>query len=200
MHKSAAIYLGLLTFLSGCAPRTARVPVPPPNRSPNSDYIDIQAGWRLTAVTPILKSGGYVLKSLDQHIGGNAITLSADPDFIGYEVAHYAVIGQRSGRVRVEFSSAEVSKDGKNGVSFPADCSSISTGSRAKLFAAHLFRARQPGRPQYGRDRSHQAGRIRRAHTASGGQSGQRLQAQWSCRLLVDPGGDRRPAGSAADR
>jgi hypothetical protein len=100
------ISLGMLTFLSGCATRTARLPAPSPGGSPNSDYIDIQAGWRLTAVTPILKSGGYVLKSLDQQA-------SSDSDFIGYEVAHYDVQGKQGGRVRVEFSSAEVTRDGK---------------------------------------------------------------------------------------
>jgi hypothetical protein len=100
----------VLLFLCSCAPRTARLPVPPLK---NSDYIDIQGGWRLTAVTPILKSGGYVLKSLAQQTNGNTVTLSADTDFVGYEVAHYAAIDQKRGRVRVEFRSAEVSKDGK---------------------------------------------------------------------------------------
>jgi hypothetical protein len=100
-------------FFSGCGLRTTRLPIPPPNGSPNSDYIDIRAGWRLTTVTPILKSAGYVLKSLDRQNSGNTITLSADADFVGYEVAHYAVQGHRGGRVRVKFSSAEITRDGK---------------------------------------------------------------------------------------
>ncbi len=103
----------MLMVFSGCRPRTTRYPIPPSYGSPNSDYIDIRAGWRLTAVTPILKSGGYVLKSLDRQNSGNTITLSADSDFLGYEVSHYAVRGQRGGRVRVEFSSAEITRDGK---------------------------------------------------------------------------------------
>jgi len=110
VHRSPVIYVVLLTFLSSCAPRTARLPVPPLK---NSDYIDIQGGWRLTAVTPILKSGGYVLKSLAQQTSGSTVTLSADTDFVGYEVAHYAAVDQKRGRVRVEFRSAEVFKDGK---------------------------------------------------------------------------------------
>jgi hypothetical protein len=100
-------------FFSGCAPRTIRLPIQPANGSPNPDYIDIQAGWRLTAVTPLLKSGGYVLKSPDRQNSANTITLSADSDFLGYEVSHYAVRGQSGGRVRVEFSSAEITRDGK---------------------------------------------------------------------------------------
>jgi len=104
--------LGILTFLAGCAARTARGPLASPKPA-NSDYIDIQAGWRLTVVTPILKSGGYVLKSLDQQSNGGAVALSAGSDLIGYEVAHYAVKEQKKRRVRVEFSSAELTKDGK---------------------------------------------------------------------------------------
>jgi len=92
--------------------RSARIAATPAG-SANNDYLDIQAGWRLTAVTPILKSGGYVLKTTDKPTGGNGFTLSAGTDFVGYEVAHYDVKGQRGGRVRVEFNSAEVTKDGQ---------------------------------------------------------------------------------------
>jgi len=106
------LYVGVLTFLTGCALRSARIAATPAG-SANNDYLDIQAGWRLTAVTPILKSGGYVLKTTDKPTGGNGFTLSAGTDFVGYEVAHYDVKGQRGGRVRVEFNSAEVTKDGQ---------------------------------------------------------------------------------------
>jgi hypothetical protein len=106
------LYVGLLTLPTGCALRTARIAASP-RRSANNDYLDIQAGWRLTAVTPILKSGGYVLKTPDKPTSGNGFTLSAGTDFVGYEVAHYEVKGQRGGRVRVEFNSAEVTKEGK---------------------------------------------------------------------------------------
>jgi hypothetical protein len=67
----------------------------------------------LTAVTPILKSGGYVLKTPDKPISNNGFTLSAGTDFVGYEVAHYEVKGPRGGHVSVEFDSAEVTKEGK---------------------------------------------------------------------------------------
>src|SRR5579863_122596 len=106
------LYVGVLTLLTGCASRTARIATTPAG-SASSDYLDIPAGWRLTAVTPILKSGGYVLKTPDKPTSSNGFTLSAGADFVGYEVAHYEVKGQRGGRVRVEFNSAEVTKDGK---------------------------------------------------------------------------------------
>ena len=106
------LYVGVLTLLTGCALRTARI-APTPAGSATNDYLDIQAGWRLTAVTPILKSGGYVLKTRDKPSNSNGFTLSAGTDFVGYEVAHYEVEGQRGGRVRVKFNSAEVTKEGK---------------------------------------------------------------------------------------
>ena len=107
------LYVGLLTLLSGCASRTARVSLATPARSANQDYLDIHAGWRLTVVTPILKSGAYVIKTPDTPVSSNGVTLSAGTDFLGYEVAHYEAKGQRGGRVRVEFSSAEMTKEGK---------------------------------------------------------------------------------------
>lgn len=107
------LYVGVVTLLTGCGPRAVRIAATAAGPA-NNDYLDIQAGWRLTAVTPILKSGGYVLKTPDKPtISGNGFTLSAGTDFVGYEVAHYEVIGQRGGRVRVEFNSAEVTKEGK---------------------------------------------------------------------------------------
>ena len=105
------LYAGVLTLLTGCALRTAHVATAA--SSANNDYLDIQAGWRLTAVTPILKSGGYVLKTLDKPTSRDGFTLSAGTDFVGYEVAHYEVKGQREGRVRVKFDSAEVTREGK---------------------------------------------------------------------------------------
>lgn len=54
-----------------------------------------------------------MLKSLNQQTNGNAVTLSAGDDLIGYEVANYTAKGQRGGRVSIEFSSAQVTKAGK---------------------------------------------------------------------------------------
>jgi len=105
------LYVGVLILLTGCASRTARMATTPAG-SANNDYLDIRDGWRLTVVTPILKSGGYVLKTPDKPPSSNGFTL-AGTDFVGYEVAHYEVKGQRGGRVRVEFNSAEVTKEGK---------------------------------------------------------------------------------------
>lgn len=96
--------------LTACAPR--RVQVATPAATEPSGYIDLQPGWRLRVVTPILRSGGYRLQPVDQHASGNTITLATGADFLGYETAYYAVRAHRRA-VRVEFTSAEITQDGK---------------------------------------------------------------------------------------
>jgi hypothetical protein len=102
--------LVLACVLTACAPR--RVQVPSPAATEPSGYIDLQPGWRLRVVTPILRSGGYRLQPVDQQATGNTITVSTGEDFLGYETAYYAVRAHGPG-VRIAFSSAEISQDGK---------------------------------------------------------------------------------------
>jgi hypothetical protein len=98
----------LVSLLSGCAARHARAPAA--TLQPVSPgYIDLEPGWRLRVVTPILKSGGYRPEFSDETIGGNTITLSAGNDFLGYEVAYYTV----KARNGVRFLSAETTRDGR---------------------------------------------------------------------------------------
>ena len=108
------LFVAVSIFLAGCASRKVRLPSAPPSSGANTDYIDIQAGWRLTVVSPILKSGGYTPEvALTSKQTAMRLHFLAGPDLLGYETAHYAVKGQRGGRVRVEFSSAQVVRDGK---------------------------------------------------------------------------------------
>jgi len=58
-------------------------------------YIDLKPGWLLRVVTPILKSGGYRLPSLEKPNGPFG-ALSVGPDFIGYEVSLYRVKARKS--------------------------------------------------------------------------------------------------------
>jgi hypothetical protein len=105
--------LAALTVLSGCALRTVRVPAVNKPPGPGDDYIDLQPGWRVRVVTPLLKSGGYVPKSTSEQTADNTITISAGADLLGYETAYYSVEGRGRAGVRVSFSSAEVTKDGE---------------------------------------------------------------------------------------
>ncbi len=98
----------LCAVFTGCAARYSIPPAPAPVTPANSSFIDLEPGWRLRVVTPILKSGGYRLQPAAQQASGNTITLSAGSDFLGYEVAYYGV------RARgVRFLSAEVTRAGK---------------------------------------------------------------------------------------
>jgi hypothetical protein len=92
-------------LLSACAPRKAHVAaVPAPPAGPRY-YIDLQPGWRLRVVTPMLKSGGFRPK-LEGEPGAG--TLTAGSDFLGYEVAFYAVTARK-----IVFTAAEIhNKDG----------------------------------------------------------------------------------------
>ena len=80
----------------------ARVPGPGALSSGPPDHIDLEPGWRLRVVTPILRSGGYLVEAEGEQ-GGT--TLRAGSDFLGYEVAFYAVKTRG-----IEFTAAEVHK------------------------------------------------------------------------------------------
>jgi hypothetical protein len=99
--------LALASILTGCAARKAAAPAAPVQPIGPS-YIDLEPGWRLRVVTPILKSGGYRLTATGQTVSGGTVTLTVSDDFLGYEVAHYAV----KARNGVEFVSAETTRDG----------------------------------------------------------------------------------------
>jgi hypothetical protein len=59
-----------------------------------------------------VKSGGTRPTLSAQQNEGSSITLSA-ADLTGYEIAYYAIRGGRNGAVRLNFTSAEITKDGK---------------------------------------------------------------------------------------
>jgi hypothetical protein len=102
LWRGAGIFGLTLLTLSGCAHKVAHVPASPALSSGPPDHIDLEPGWRLRVVTPILKSGGYLVKSSGEPVG---TTLQAGSDFLGYEVAYYAV------RARgIEFTAGEVHK------------------------------------------------------------------------------------------
>lgn len=109
--------VAILVALTGCAPHNARtratVPVPPADAA---GYIDLQPGWRLRVVTPLTKSGSYLVNHSREKTapasGGLAMTLSADRDFIGYQTAYYSVQSRSWGGVRILFVSAEDTKKG----------------------------------------------------------------------------------------
>jgi hypothetical protein len=97
-------------MLAGCA--ADRVPPKPPVLE-NAAYIDLQPGWRLRVVTPILKSGGYQLRTSSPETSGGSITVSA-ADFIGFETTYYSVSTTPEGGMRIELLSATITKGGES--------------------------------------------------------------------------------------
>jgi hypothetical protein len=100
--------------LAGCAVRE------PPKMStnvtspaPNYEYTDLQPGWRIRVVTPILKSGKFIVKAQAVEGSGNETTLKTGNDFVGYEIAYYSIKTRPGGGVFIRFSSAESVRGGK---------------------------------------------------------------------------------------
>jgi hypothetical protein len=112
----SVVLLLLAVLLTGCAaPKKPIASQPAAALSPDAGYIDLQPGWRLRVITPLLKSGGYRVRLSEEKTEGSNLTLKVDSDFIGHETSYYDVRQTRSG-LRVAFRSAEVTTDGKTKV------------------------------------------------------------------------------------
>jgi len=69
--------------------------------------MDLQAGWRIRVVTPINRSGTFQLETAKTEYSGHTVTVDSGNDFLGYEVAYYAIAARRSDGVAVSFVRAE---------------------------------------------------------------------------------------------
>jgi hypothetical protein len=118
MNRLACLSLTLLLVTAACGPRRPTATAPAPPAAPRS-YIDLAPGWRLSVITPILRSGKFLLEParVSQPVAGGErslnLTVEAGPDFLGYERSYYAVEPWRKG-VRVRFQNAERVIDGKS--------------------------------------------------------------------------------------
>ena len=131
MWRSGAwvpVFATIAILVISCTHHKVTPPVEAP--TPHSWYwVDLQAGWRVRVVTPLTKSGNYLvlaepvvgtLKSGEglhasrPEPGAAAIDLRAGRDFIGYEVSVYSVRSRRGGGVRILFRSAAINVGGKN--------------------------------------------------------------------------------------
>jgi hypothetical protein len=79
-------------------------PVAPPTTQIRT-YVDLQPGWRIRVVTPVLKSGKYVTDFKEAPSSGGAIELSGD-DFVGYETSYYRVSPAAQSGVSIAFVSS----------------------------------------------------------------------------------------------
>lgn len=70
-------------------------------------YLDLQPGWRLRVVTPILESGGYKVRTEELRSEGGAINLRAEKGLLGYQTDYYFVNASGEGKPVVTFRRAE---------------------------------------------------------------------------------------------
>ncbi|MFN0103182.1 MAG: hypothetical protein ACKV2U_13965 [Bryobacteraceae bacterium] len=100
-----------LTFLlGGCAPK--RMP-PPASLSGAPSFIQLEAGWRVRVITPMLKSGGFLLKSAGPQEEGGTITLRAGDEFQGFETAIYAAGKHKRSGVAITLAEVTFNRNGE---------------------------------------------------------------------------------------
>lgn len=114
MRKTTILILtsvALLALTSACVHRTVHAAAAA-NSPVDNSYMELVAGGRLRITVPVLKSGGYRIATGSAPLNGNTFTLSA-ADLAGYEVSYYSIEGRGHGKVRLKFTSAEITKNGK---------------------------------------------------------------------------------------
>ena len=70
--------------------------------------VDLEPGWRLRVITPLIAGGGYKTKFEEAQQQGNTISLQVGDDFLGFETSYYDV---REG-LKVQFASAQLTREG----------------------------------------------------------------------------------------
>ncbi|MDQ2776840.1 MAG: hypothetical protein M3Y57_18260 [Acidobacteriota bacterium] len=105
-------FMALLIAADGCSRLRVHEPTAKDVVPTDNSYMDLQPGWRLRIVVPLLKSGGFRVAETAQTNDGNAISVSSR-DLIGYDTSYYTVKDKGDSGVRLEFASAAVTRDGK---------------------------------------------------------------------------------------
>jgi hypothetical protein len=90
------------------APPARNAPAVPLPRRGDAAWVDLQPGWQVRTITPILKSGGFVMPTVAR-ARGNTIELDSSGEFLGMETAFYLV----QPGVRFELKTVEATVDGR---------------------------------------------------------------------------------------
>jgi len=94
----------ICTLLTACGTHRSQ---PEPSPINNLSYIDLQPGWRIRVVAPILKSGGYKVQLQEVRNQNGTITMKTGKDFEGYETDYYDV-RVTDGLLKISFRSGDV--------------------------------------------------------------------------------------------
>jgi hypothetical protein len=98
-----------LVFSAGCGTHRVSGSKPDVNLATPVSFVDLQPGWRLRVITPLLASGKRRIENGKQEASGSTFTIRSDEEFLGYETDYYEVVGSGRG-VTIQFRSAEVRK------------------------------------------------------------------------------------------
>ena len=108
-----------MVICASCVTDRHRAPIPPtaPIAVADKDaFLDLRDGYRLRVVTPLTKSGSFLVKTTAAGVQGNDnqldVALRVDEDFVGYETSYYLVTEEKQ-RVFIRFASAERMIGGK---------------------------------------------------------------------------------------
>ncbi len=114
MQAKHLILLGtaILSSTAGCSHRIARVPTAATSSPTDNSYMDLAPGGRLRILIPLLNSAPDRVTFDPEQKDEKTIVLSA-ANLAGYEVSYYSIQGRSDGKVRLRFTSAEITKDGK---------------------------------------------------------------------------------------
>jgi hypothetical protein len=103
--KSVATLLAFISFGSvGCHKST---PKWPQSTFTDRSYVDLQPGWRIRVVVPILESGGYIVRTEEVRNSDGTVSLQTEKGFVGYERDYYQVNSPGEGKSVISFQSAE---------------------------------------------------------------------------------------------
>jgi hypothetical protein len=80
----------------------------------DTGFVHLEPGFRIRIIAPLLKNGGYRLKSVDAAQSGNTIDIRTGEDLIGIERAYWTVAARNEAAgVRIKLESVERTIEGK---------------------------------------------------------------------------------------
>ena len=135
----AAIACGVL---NGCVNHQRS---PGPATISNLTYIDVQPGWRILVVAPLLKSGGYNMQlgATENHSG--TMVLKAGKDFEGYDTDYYEA-RPTDGLLKIRFRFGEVRRNDGSRDKTSHPLVQLFNSSNDKQFVRLLFLTRSSDR------------------------------------------------------
>lgn len=116
--RFATIFVWQISLVAGCllltaCPHKSLVqPTPSIHNLGETDYVDLQIGWRIRVITPVMSSGGYIVP-MTAKVEGNAITVTTGKEFLGYQTDFYDVRSSSDGMMKVKFIYGEAVVQGK---------------------------------------------------------------------------------------